>query len=532
MTNDNRPNNRDEGINYCLSCEKLVIILLTANQNHSQFQNFVSSQIKQLFLSGGSINLVLLFHRELASVWHTDLSKVRSIVKHCYSQDKGRCATDPVNLFRSLLLMELRHVLSVDQWVNDLRTQPILAILSGFEPGNTPGVGTFYDFQNRLWSGVNAHLSKKVRKPRRKPKKGKKKGDKAPMRKPGVVKRLVKRFLKYPPSFKNRPSDLLQQILKECFVLPSAKMGLLGNTSMLSVAGDGTSVRTGANPYGKTLCKCRENRIFRCDCARRFSDPDADWGWDSYREQYFYGRSLYAFTASDSPYDLPIYLSLHKASRHDSVAFVISFFEMLKLYPQFSFDKCILDSAHDAYPIYQLLHHYDMAALIDLNPRAKGHPTYAGDISFNKVGIPVCLANHIMTYSWYDKERMRHKWRCPKTRKRWNVKCVSPCSSSAYGRTFYTREEDNLRYFPRFPRGSKQWKLHYKRRTTVERSFKRLKEDYLLERRGKIRSSRAWHFRSFTSAMCLHVDAWIKHESIDLRPLVYQWQKDALRSVA
>lgn len=29
---------------------------------------------------------------------------------------------------------------------------PLYAILSGFEPGNTPGVGTFYDFINRLWN--------------------------------------------------------------------------------------------------------------------------------------------------------------------------------------------------------------------------------------------------------------------------------------------------------------------------------------------------------------------------------------------
>ncbi|MGF7186592.1 hypothetical protein GGQ84_002716 [Desulfitispora alkaliphila] len=211
--------------------------------------------------------------------------------------------------------MEIRHVSSVDKWIKELKTPlPILAILSGFEPANTPGVGTFYDFQKRLWAGVSAHLSSKVRKPQRKPKKGKKKGEKAHMRNPGIVKRLVKRFLNYPPSFKNWPSDLLQQTLKECFVLPSAKKGLLGNTSLLSVAGDGTSVRTGASPYGKLLCNCRKNNVFRYNCPRRFSDPDADWGWGSYREQYYYGRSLYAFTVADSPYDLPIYFSFHKAS--------------------------------------------------------------------------------------------------------------------------------------------------------------------------------------------------------------------------
>lgn len=90
------------------------------------------------------------------------------------------------------------------------------------------------------------------------------------------------------------------------------------------------------------------------------------WGWDSYREEYYYGRGLYAFTAADSPYDLPIYLNLFKAERHDSVIFVLSFFDLLNSYPEFNFGECLLDSAHDAYAIYELLHHYDISAIIDL----------------------------------------------------------------------------------------------------------------------------------------------------------------------
>ena len=36
---------------------------------------------------------------------------------------------------------------------------PLYAILSGFEVGNTPGVGTFYDFLNRLWDSDDDHMS-------------------------------------------------------------------------------------------------------------------------------------------------------------------------------------------------------------------------------------------------------------------------------------------------------------------------------------------------------------------------------------
>lgn len=45
---------------------------------------------------------------------------------------------------------------------------------------------------------------------------------------------------------------------------------------------DGTSARTGASCYGKLICACRKNRIFKCNCPRKFSDPDASWGWNSY----------------------------------------------------------------------------------------------------------------------------------------------------------------------------------------------------------------------------------------------------------
>ena len=39
------------------------------------------------------------------------------------------------------------------------RYRPLFAILSGFEFGNTPGVGTFYDFLNRLWDSDEDNMT-------------------------------------------------------------------------------------------------------------------------------------------------------------------------------------------------------------------------------------------------------------------------------------------------------------------------------------------------------------------------------------
>jgi hypothetical protein len=69
-----------------------------------------------------------------------------------YFPDSGRPVKfEPVNLLRSLVLMADQKVFSITKWVAMLRSDDVLAVLSGFEPGNTPGVGTFYDFIDCFW---------------------------------------------------------------------------------------------------------------------------------------------------------------------------------------------------------------------------------------------------------------------------------------------------------------------------------------------------------------------------------------------
>ncbi|WP_139348739.1 hypothetical protein [Clostridium sp. Marseille-P2415] len=61
-----------------------------------------------------------------------------------------------------------------------LKDCPLYAILSGFNPTDTPGVGTFYDFFSHLWQSDQNNLSPKERFPKPKVKKGEKTGDKTP----------------------------------------------------------------------------------------------------------------------------------------------------------------------------------------------------------------------------------------------------------------------------------------------------------------------------------------------------------------
>jgi len=100
-------------------------------------------------------------------------------------------------MLRAYLLMLLtRQGYSITYWVDELCRAPIFAILSGFEPGYTPGIGTFYDFFSRLWNSDSSNIKNHEKRRKRKPPKGHKKEDKALTTSPGKVARLVKRLLK------------------------------------------------------------------------------------------------------------------------------------------------------------------------------------------------------------------------------------------------------------------------------------------------------------------------------------------------
>lgn len=84
--------------------------------------------------------------------------------------------------------------------------------------------------------------------------------------------------------------------------------------------------------------------------------------------------------------------------------------------------------------------------------------------------------------------------------------CEHPCSPAKYGRIVHIFTGDNPRLFNIPPRDSKAWEKEYGRRTSVERSNKRGKEDYKLED-GRHRSTKMWYCRLYGIMMLQHLDA-------------------------
>ena len=103
----------------------------------------------------------------------TDLSEITTSLSDSYGM-RGPVPRDPSSMMRSYLLLLLTNpTMSIIKWVDEL---PLYAILSGFKPGDIPGIGRFYDYLERLWgngkkNATNKIKNKKIRK--RKPKRGK-----------------------------------------------------------------------------------------------------------------------------------------------------------------------------------------------------------------------------------------------------------------------------------------------------------------------------------------------------------------------
>lgn len=84
----------------------------------------------------------------------------------------------PSCMLHSYLLTLKLNVTSITVWCRILRETPLYAILSDFSFGDTPSVGSFYDFFTRLWKDDSNNPSPKDHFPKLKPAEEKRKGTK------------------------------------------------------------------------------------------------------------------------------------------------------------------------------------------------------------------------------------------------------------------------------------------------------------------------------------------------------------------
>ena len=418
---------------------------------HSTYQNFVVENLRKYYpnpdaLSRSTWDIIDRF-------WNLDLSYTDELMRSRYSVFGPRPRT-PSCMQRSYLLSIDFKVTLLTDWAAQLKINPLYAILSGFEVGDTPGVGTFYDFLNRLWDSDSDNLNPHVRPVKSKEvKKPKQKGAKAESVEKTTVEQLFKTLEQKSFSIDEHPYGSLFRLYQKEFLEQSVKRELITPES-LAVAGDGTPVMTSHRERRKRICDCAEKGITDCKYDRYFSQPDCDIGWDSSRDCFYHGYDLYMIVASDSDSDLPIFPLLNPASKHDSHGFLETYFRMKSFLPDFHVNKWLLDSAHDAMPYYLYCRKNGISPFIDLNEKRGIKVKYKDDFTIGKDGVPVCLAGLKMNHDGTEPSKARIKYRCPLASRKNGCSCAHPCSDSKYGRTVHLAMKDNPRLINFPPRDS------------------------------------------------------------------------------
>ena len=474
--------------------------MLPPLRSHQAYVQFVDHHLADIKVVPFHHDTVYPMMKEL------DLTPVRSVVASDYSPTRGRPAVPPEDMFRSFALMEACQVDSVDKWVDQMRSIPYYALLSGFDPKHVPGVGTFFDFEARL-VGLQPqnHLQKPHTKKQDTQGQSKDKNADTPKHQ-GIIQKLANQIQKHPHHLGlTHLEQRINAILKAVAVDHSIELGLI-DWKHLYVAGDGTKIQTWANPHGHKRCACKE----KCTCPRWFKDPQAHWGYDAYRDRFIYGHTLYELTAYSLKHStqLPLFLSFADGRRHDSVTGLLALHKAID-FLDYPIQVATLDKAHDAMGYYLLQPHWNLNLIIPLNERNQGHFTYPPPLTLNKDGYPLCKAFLPFRPWGFCPDRQRIKWRCPTLSLSPLQPCPlpKPCSPSPYGRTVYTYPENNPRLCTPIPRNTPLWNTHKKCRTCAERSIKRKKYDFGLNHM-RTGSLYRWAFRSLVAAINQHAAAW------------------------
>jgi hypothetical protein len=431
-----------------------------------------------------------------------------------YNADVGRRGRRPEDLLRSLIAMVLAGYTQISDWVLLLKSEPFYAVLSGFDPHDPPGVGTFYDLQHRLLGGAPGSGQRRVQRLSPAQKQQLREEKQRPGSKHvGVVTRLAQalaaggaKAAHWAPGAGER---LMNDLLDRLCVRPAVESGLL--PPQVGVSGDGMKVATFANGYGKKTCAC-EGR--GCRCARQFSDMEASIGYDAYHERYIFGHNVYELTAwgPDGGPELPIYLLRATGCRSDAVLGPLAL-HRARAYGTVEIKQGCFDGAHDAAGFYELGSTWGIALFI---PLAGAPPRSGSGEARDRDGTPLCLAGKRMYPTGYQADRRRQQWRCPlvKGPERGEVSACplwEQCSTAPSGRVVYTYPGQNPRLNTVPPRGTVGWQAVYNHRTASERTNARQKYHLKLGQ-TRTRGGARWLFRMLLSAIAQYAIAWQQHQ--------------------
>lgn len=486
-------------------------------------------------------------------LYRLDLDSIRPQLAKLYTtKTRGRPPIDPICMLRALLLMTILQYSRIDKFAADLRHHPRLAIIAGFQAFKTPAVGTFYLFIDRLENGPfqtkcpHRLLPAQLRKGKHLRNLKQERANKDEARKKvlsqcdSITEHVKDQLLC--STAQPRPLDfqkLLEDLLIKTALIPSAHRGLLGDLNKLIVCGDGSALPTGANAYGLPSCNCRQQNIYHCDHPRFYSDSTADWGYDSYRECFYFGHSFYQHCVSSNGHDLPVHISIAQASESDFTLSMKSLDRFIKACRENQFSIKIYaaayDSGHDALGNYHYLLAKQINPVIAINPRKGQHANATGTAQqLNDEGLPLCIAGLPMRLHTKASRRNRIYFNCPVKRpthqdgqfawKAYPQECplgVLCQPDTKMGPVVYVRADQDPRYYPDIARDSPEYKQIYNLRSGCERSNSAKKVTYKLAQRP-CHSATHYLLRLYLISIVEHAKAWLAE---DKKLVGNDWQK-------
>lgn len=140
----------------------------------------------------------------------------------------------------------------------------------------------------------------------------------------------------------------MQSLSNAIAVIPSLDMGLIEPANS-TLSGDGSCLHVHAPCYGHKVQDALDP-----DNNYRFSAPDTVISWVSDLAQYFFAFTFYniSFHNPSLHIDLPVFISLEKASRHDALTYVSATDQILYINPDLKPKYKCLDFASDSNSIY------------------------------------------------------------------------------------------------------------------------------------------------------------------------------------
>jgi len=451
---------------------------------------------------------------EIVTLMDRSLDPERAALTALYCPTGQGDPKDPVCMLRSWLLMNLIHeTSSPEAWARRLKREPVLAILAGFLPGQTPCATAHRDFIIRYGDGPYA-LRVKQDRPVSQQLRGQHErhlhdtttARRAEADRLGVSQSqaLCDRLLDQAET--PRDPQALQTRVHDLFVhlglRPSMEAGLFGDTaSKLVVEGDGTPLQTAASPRGTRTCTCPPGSQ-DCDHPRNYTSSTAQWGYHPHRGCVF-GDESYTISAHINGHDLPLLTIMGTGNEADFTLGPKALDELLKVIEEhdlpLNIDIFIGDGHHDALPFYRYCRVKGIRTIIpitgdtgedgDTPEAAHPHLDAYPDIVFDTDGTPLCPQGCRMRHEHY--QRGRHCYTCPATRRNgrgawyfYPEECptgIDCCPDKTLGYSLSLKVDANPRYLPEIPRCSPRFKTLYQERTGVERS-NRGEDHYRLDR--------------------------------------------------